>query len=98
MLKKRQMMREAGDESRTAADRFYSLAARSAGRLGQRTSNHLHTKICDRAYPGPRREDGGHLHHRGARWYASGGDHPVLWPWHRQSGSVGHPPDAHPFI
>ena len=67
MLKKRQMMREAGDESRTAADRFYSLAARSAGRLGQRTSNHLHTKICDRAYPGPRREDGGHLHHRGAR-------------------------------
>ena len=59
MLKKRQMMREAGDESRTAADRFYSLAARSAGRLGQRTSNHLHTKICDRAGSCRKGGDGG---------------------------------------
>jgi putative transposase len=49
MLKKQQMLVEAGDEGLTATEQFYALAASSAGRQGQLSSHRLHTKICDRA-------------------------------------------------
>ena len=46
MLKKRQRRVEAGDEGRTAAALFYSLAASSLHRQGQRLLHDLLRKIC----------------------------------------------------
>ena len=53
MLKKRQLVLEEGCEGLTAAEPFYALAASSLHRQGQLTVHHLHTKICDRAFPRP---------------------------------------------
>jgi hypothetical protein len=47
MLKKRQLVVEAGDEGLTAAEQFYALAASSPHQQGQLASNRRHTKICD---------------------------------------------------
>jgi hypothetical protein len=49
MLKKRQMVVEAGEESRTAAALFYALAASSPHRQGQLPLHDPLNKICDRA-------------------------------------------------
>jgi putative transposase len=49
MLKKRQMMMEAGDEGLTAAEPFYSLAASSLHRPGQLPLHDLLSTICDKA-------------------------------------------------
>jgi hypothetical protein len=47
MIKKKQMVLEAGDEGLTAAELFYSLVASSPHRQGQLPlHNHL-SKICD---------------------------------------------------
>jgi len=47
MIKKRQMRVEAGDEGRTAAELFYSLAASSLHRQGPLPLHDLLSKICD---------------------------------------------------
>jgi pimeloyl-ACP methyl ester carboxylesterase len=49
MLQQRQRMVEAGDESLTAFEQFYALAASSPSTEALRTSKRLHTKICDKA-------------------------------------------------
>ena len=46
-IKKRQRMVEAGEEGRTAAELFYSLAASSLHRQGQLPLHDLLCKICD---------------------------------------------------
>jgi transposase-like protein len=48
MIKKKQMMRDAGDEGRRAAEQGYALAASSSSRPGELTPEHLQTKTCDR--------------------------------------------------
>jgi transposase-like protein len=57
MLKQRQMRVEAGDEGRTAAARFYALAASSPHSQGQLPLHDLLRKICDitprRTWRGP---------------------------------------------
>jgi hypothetical protein len=47
MLKKKQLVVEAGDEGRTAAELFYSLAASSLRRQGYLSLHNLRSKICD---------------------------------------------------
>jgi putative transposase len=49
MIKKRQMVVEAGDEGRTAAELFYVLAAQSLHRPGQLPLHDVLSKICDKA-------------------------------------------------
>src|SRR5207253_7064990 len=46
-IKKRQLMVEEGDEGRTAAARFYSLAAACPHRQGHLPLHDLLSKICD---------------------------------------------------
>src|ERR671933_244628 len=48
MIKKRQMVVEAGDEDRTAAELFYVLAAQSLHRPGQLPLHDVLSKICDK--------------------------------------------------
>jgi hypothetical protein len=47
MIKKKQMVLEAGDEGLTAAELFYSLAAQSPHRQGQLPLHDHLSKICD---------------------------------------------------
>jgi hypothetical protein len=47
MLKKKQMVLEAGDEGLIAAELFYSLAASSPHRQGQLLLHDHLSKICD---------------------------------------------------
>ena len=49
MIKKRQMVSEAGDEGRTAAALFDSLAASSSHRQGQLPLHGTLKHICDKA-------------------------------------------------
>src|SRR5882724_4748875 len=48
MIRKKQMMVEAGEEGLTAAEQFYSLAASSPHRQGQLPRHDLLSKICDK--------------------------------------------------
>jgi hypothetical protein len=48
MIKKKQMMVEAGDEGFTAAKQFYALAASSPHRQGLLPLHDLLSKLCDR--------------------------------------------------
>jgi len=50
-IKKRQLMVEEGDEGRTAAARFYSLAAACPHRQGHLPLHDLLSKICDTTLP-----------------------------------------------
>jgi len=47
MIKKKQMMVEAGDEGRIATEQSYSLAASYPHRLGQLSCDDLLRNICD---------------------------------------------------
>jgi hypothetical protein len=49
MIRKRQLVVEEGDESRTAAELFYSLVAYASHRQGQLLLHSLLSKICDKA-------------------------------------------------
>ncbi len=59
MIKKRQLMVEAGDEGLTAAEQFYTLAASSPSPTGLLTPNRPHAKTCDKTTWRPRRMGSG---------------------------------------
>ena len=51
MIKKRQLMVEAGDEGLTAVAQFYALAASSLHQQGQRFLHDFLSQICDTTKP-----------------------------------------------
>ena len=59
MLKKKQMVREAGDKGLTAAALFYSPAAESSHRQGQRGFHDHLSNMCDTARTRARGRTGG---------------------------------------
>jgi len=73
MIKKKQMVLEAGDEGLTAAELFYSLAASSPHRQGQLPLHDHLSKICDTTHFSPR--------HRRR------GSSPVVRPWQYPLGN-----------